>query len=211
MSSSHRHQKPSKQARRRRQPIGQGQMNILLMAPQPFYQERGTPIAIDLLLRVACQRGDYVDVLTYHEGRGVYYPNLVIFRIPNLPFVRNIRPGFSWKKLVCDVFMLFKALQLVQKRQYDYIHAVEESVFIALLFKLLFKIPYLYDMDSSLAQQMVEKYGWLQPLAKIMGFFEGLAVKHAEAVIPVCDRLADDIQQYQPKRVFILPDVSLVS
>ena len=25
-------------------------MNILLLAPHPFYQERGTPIAVDLLL-----------------------------------------------------------------------------------------------------------------------------------------------------------------
>ena len=27
-------------------------MNILLLAPHPFYQERGTPIAVDLLLKV---------------------------------------------------------------------------------------------------------------------------------------------------------------
>ncbi len=46
-------------------------MKILLLAPQPFYQERGTPIAIKLLLEVLSRRGDQVDVVTFHEGADV--------------------------------------------------------------------------------------------------------------------------------------------
>ncbi len=33
-------------------------MRILFIAPQPFYEERGTLIAIDLLLRALNERGD---------------------------------------------------------------------------------------------------------------------------------------------------------
>ena len=57
--------------------------------------------------------------------------------------------------------MLIEAIRLASKKKYNLVHAVEESVFMALLLKLLFQIPYLYDMDSSLAQQMVEKYPFL--------------------------------------------------
>ena len=186
------------------------QDRVLYLIPQPFYQDRGTPIDNDLLLRVYSQRGEHLDILAYHEGRDTSYPNMRIFRTPNLPFVRNIRPGFSWKKLVCDTFMFFQASRLVLTNKYHFIHASEESVFIALLFKLVLGIPYLYDMDSSLAQQMVEKYPRLSIFTSILNYFEGLAVKNAEVVIPVCERLADDIQQYKPKRVVVLPDACLV-
>ncbi len=183
---------------------------VLFLAPQPFYQDRGTPIAINLLLRVYSERGCQTDVITYHEGKDVSYPNVTLFRTPHLPFICRIKPGFSWKKIVCDIFMFFKAVQLVLTHRYQYLHAVEESVFIALFFKMVFGIPYLYDMDSSLAQQMVEKYPKLAFLSKVLGFMEGVAVRHAEAVIPVCDKLAEDIERYKPRKVFILPDVSLV-
>ena len=46
-------------------------MRILLMAPQPFYIERGTPIAVKLLARALCSAGHTVDLLTYHEGEDV--------------------------------------------------------------------------------------------------------------------------------------------
>lgn len=183
---------------------------ILFLAPQPFYQDRGTPIAVDLLLRVYSQRGDRLDIIAYHEGKDVSYPNIELFRTPKLPFVSNIRPGFSWKKLVCDLCMLFQASYLVLTRQYQFVHAVEESVFIALLFKVFLGIPYLYDMDSSLSQQMIEKYPQLSFLSKILDFLEGIAIKNAEVVIPVCDRLAEDIQHHKPQKIVVLPDVSLV-
>ena len=103
------------------------------------------------------ERGDHVDVLTFHEGRDVDYPHVSIYRIPAWPFLRNIRPGFSWKKLVCDGLMCAKMFILLSKKRYHLIHAVEESAFMALLVKKILKIPYVYDMDSSLAQQMIER------------------------------------------------------
>jgi hypothetical protein len=80
----------------------------------------------------------------------------------------------------------------------------------ALIVKWLFKIPYIYDMDSSLVQQMVEKYPILQYLTVLFNFFERLAVSNAIAVAPVCDALADFIHPYKPKKVVILRDVSLL-
>ncbi len=186
-------------------------MKILLLAPHPFYQNRGTPIAVDLVLRVLSERGDSIDVVTYPEGKDIHYPNVRVYRTLRLPFLRRIRPGFSAKKLMCDVFMLVKVVQLVMKKKYDLVHAGEESVFIGLALKWLLKIPYVYDMDSSLSQQMVEKYPWLGFVASILSFFEKIAVRNAQVVISVCDALAQDIQKYRPKKTVVIPDISLLN
>ena len=186
-------------------------MNVLMLAPHPFYQARGTPIAVDLVLRVLSSRGEFIDIVTFPEGRDVRYLNVRIYRTPSFRFTRNIRPGFSFKKLICDFFLLIKAVQLVRLNQYDIIHAGEEAVFIALFLKKMFHVPYVYDMDSSLVQQMIDKYPWLRSCESILQTFEGTAVRNAEAVIPVCGALATVIQQYKPKKVVVIPDISLLS
>jgi glycosyltransferase involved in cell wall biosynthesis len=186
-------------------------VEVLLLAPQPFYQERGTPIAVNLLLKTLIDRGDSVDVLCYHEGDDVTYGNSRIIRAPVPGFIRNVRPGFSWKKIVCDIFMVFSALRLVSKKKYQLVHAVEESVYIAVLFKIFFRIPYVYDMDSSLAQQMAEKYPFLRYLSVPMKYFERVAVKNAKAVVPVCDTLARIAKKHGAEKIVILEDISLLN
>jgi len=131
-------------------------MNILILAPHPFYQERGTPIAVDLLIRTLCERGDTIDLLTFHEGVDRNYDRLQIFRIKPFPAVRNLRPGFSAKKLYCDIFMFFRFVSLMWVRKYDVVHAVEESALMALLVCPLRSTPFIYDVDSSMATQLVK-------------------------------------------------------
>jgi len=187
-------------------------MDILVLAPQPFFVERGTPIAVDLVLRGLSKRKDRVDVLTYHLGEDVHYEGVTIYRTPDIPFIREIRPGFSMRKLVCDLLMLLWVFPLVLRNRYQVIHAVEEAVFIALLLKFLFRIPYVYDMDSSLSEQMIERYPRLfRPVKFLLAFFERLAIRRAIAVVPVCDALVEDIAPYKPGRVVILRDISLLA
>jgi len=185
-------------------------MKILLLAPHPFYQDRGTPIAVDLLLRVFSEHGDCVDVLTYHEGKSLNYVNVTIHRIFSLPFLRDISPGFSFKKLACDFLMLLKGFPLLLKNRYDIVHAVEESVFMAVGIRFLFGIPYIYDMDSSMPQQLMEKHPQLAAVKAIMTFLERFAVNKSEAVVPVCQSLADIAAKHGAKRMVLLPDISLL-
>ncbi|MCB0164108.1 MAG: hypothetical protein KDI79_07785, partial [Anaerolineae bacterium] len=186
-------------------------MKILFLTPQPIYQDRGSPIAVDLVLRALSERQEFVDAVTYHEGKDIEYENISIHRTLNVPFIRDIQAGFSWKKIVCDFLMIFKVIPLLLRKRYQLVHAVEEAVFFALIIKFLFKVPYVYDMDSSLAQQMVEQLPWLAPIAPILNYFEGLAVKNALVVVPVCDALAKDIEKYHPQKIVILQDISLLN
>ncbi|MGF1542170.1 MAG: glycosyltransferase [Pleurocapsa sp.] len=184
--------------------------NILFLIPHPFYQERGSPIADDLVLRVLSEREESVDVIAYPEGRDIYYKNINLYRTLSIPFIKNIRPGFSWKKIIYDILIFLKTIQLICTKKYHLIHAVEETVFIALLLKIILNIPYVYDMDSSLVQQMIEKYSFLAPVKSFFEWFEKIAVENAEVVMPVCQALAEDIIKYRPKKVMVLPDVSLL-
>ncbi len=185
-------------------------MHILFLAPHPFYQERGTPIAVNLLLKAFSEKGYAVDVVTYHEGFDVEHHNVKFYRTPWIAGINNIRPGFSWKKIICDLLMFFIAINLVRKNKYYLIHSVEESVFFALFFKIFFGIPYVYDMDSSLSQQIIDKRPFLKYFSSIFRLCESFAVKHSIAVVPVCEALYRSIQTYCPRRVVVLHDVSLL-
>jgi len=181
-------------------------MKLLFLAPQPFFTERGTPIAVKALVEAMSRRGWIVDILTFHEGSDITCRNVRIIRIPALPRVSNIPPGFSFKKLVCDTLLLFKALKLAGSGVYQYVHAVEESVFIAEIIKNIYGIPYVYDMDSSMPEQIVEKRKELSFLLTLMRWFEAKAIRRAAVVVPVCDALARVAERGKGKRIIILRD-----
>jgi len=186
-------------------------MHILLLAPHPFYQERGTPIAVDLLLRALVKRGDRVDVLTYHEGEDRDYgPAVTLHRIHAPRCIRNLRPGFSLKKLICDAFMAPHAMRLARTHRYDCIHAVEESVFMARRIRRRTGIPYVFDMDSCMPRQIADKLPFLSPLLPPMRALERRAIRDAAAVVPMCDALADEARHAGAAFVEVLRDISLV-
>lgn len=186
-------------------------MHILLLAPHPFYQERGTPIAVDLLIRALIKRGDHVDLLTYHEGENRDYgPSVTFHRIRAPRFIRNIRPGFSVKKLICDAIMTPHAMRLARTRHFDCIHAVEESVFIARRLSRRFGIPYIFDMDSSMPRQIADKLPFLTPLLLPMRAMERKAIRDAAAVVPMCDAIAEEARLAGAAYVEVLRDISLI-
>ena len=185
-------------------------MKILVLAPHPFYQERGTPIAVDLLLKTLSDRGDEVDLLTFHEGRDRSYPGLKIRRIKPWFPVQKIKPGFSLKKLVCDVHLFARFLHLMTTQKYDIVHAVEEAAFMALLACPLRKVPYIYDMDSSMTTQLIDKMKPLKKLEALLRLLEGLPMRFARIVMPMCDALADEARLRGARSVIVLKDVSLV-
>ena len=173
-------------------------MRILLLAPQPFFQARGTPIAVKTVLEFLSSRGHIVDALTYHEGSDIDIPNCCIHRIPRVPGVRDIRPGFSLKKIVCDVAMFGTCARMMRRTRYDLVHAVEESAFIAAAMKSLTGVPYVYDMDSSLAEQMLEAFPLLMPVAPVLRRFEAIAVRRSAGVLTVCVALEDVAHGHAP-------------
>ena len=184
-------------------------MKILLLAPQPFYQVRGTPIAIDLLLTTLSKQGHIIDLLTYHEGEDRRYENVKHTRIASFAFLSNIQPGFSFKKLLCSGLLFLSAIKLIRNNQYDLIHANEETVFMAVLFNKIFKLPYVYDMDSSLVGQMIDKMPVLKILSWPFTKFENMAIRNSIGVLAVCEALCK-IARPRNNNVKLLTDVAML-
>lgn len=187
---------------------------VLVLAPQPFFEERGTPIAVRMLLEALAEPGKLeFDLITYNQGSDVEIPGVTHLRTIGLPGGVFIRPGLSLTKLVADALLLFRVLGVLWSKprgHYKFIHAVEEAAFIALLAKFLFGVPYLYDMDSSLADQVVEKVPALGFFSPILRWCEGVAIRNARCVIGVCDSLVERAKSCGAKWAELLTDVSLL-
>lgn len=184
-------------------------LRVLLLAPHPFFQNRGTPIDVLLVLRALSERDDTeVDAIVYPEGEDIELPGTTLYRVPYAKNVTGIRPGFSLKKLWIDFLMFFFTWRMVHKNRYDVLHAGEESVFIAMVMKRLYKIPYVYDIDSSIAQQMVEKHPRLGVVSGFLNWMEGCAIRGAIANGPVCHALRELCEKNGSGKTVTLHDIS---
>lgn len=179
------------------------------MAPQPYFQERGTPIAVDLLVKALSEEGNKVDLLVFNEGEDRTHSGVTLHRVKSFPSITGIKPGFSLRKLYLDLWMFFAFVRLLFKNNYQVVHAVEESSFFAMLLKPFFKYKYVSDIDSSMTTQLVDKVAGLKILEPVLRKIESLPVRFADVVIPVCDALANEIYEYRDKNIFILKDITL--
>lgn len=127
---------------------------VLVVAPQPFYEDRGTPIAIRHVLEALSASGHQVDLLTFPVGNGVSLPGMRIFRVGRWARIRHVPIGFSFRKLFLDLLLCIALLRMLRKDDYWCVHAVEEMVIPALLIGRLRRIPVIYDMQSCLPDQL---------------------------------------------------------
>jgi len=185
-------------------------MKILVVAPQPFYEERGTPIAVRLLVETLCEMGHQVDLLVYHAGSDIAIAGMRLIRTGRPPGIGRVPIGISWQKLVCDLWLIASMIKLTRRNAYDVVHAVEESIFPAAFLLAFTKGKLVYDMDSSLSDQLTDKWRLLRPLRGFFEMFERSAVKRSAAVFAVCEDLAVKVRRWiDPRRVLVLPDVPL--
>jgi glycosyltransferase involved in cell wall biosynthesis len=183
-------------------------LKILFLAPQPFFTNRGTPIAVRAALQALSAQGHTIDVLSYHEGEDVRIESVTHHRTVRPLLVRKVPIGPSWQKALCDLAMTFKAVSMARRNRYDVVHAVEESAFIAWLIRLLFGVPYIFDMDSLMSLQIAEKSALLKPIAWVFALLERRSIKRSHGVLAVCPALLDEAMRHHPTgNVALLPDI----
>jgi glycosyltransferase involved in cell wall biosynthesis len=132
----------------------EGRGPILLVAPQPFYQDRGTPIAVRQLIEALADLGYPVDVVTYPIGRSLPLDGVRFFRAPNIFGIRQVPIGLSGRKVVLDAMLFPTFVSRLYSRRYAAIHAVEEAAFMAAVAGPLRGVPVVYDMQSSIPEQL---------------------------------------------------------
>ena len=157
---------------------------ILVVAPQPFYQDRGTPIALRNVLEAASQRGNEVDLVTFPVGEPIDLPGLRIFRAGAWLPIRNVPIGFSIRKVILDFSLLPVFLKRIRREKYEFIYALEEAAFLVLLLRRWHKLPVIYDMQSSLPEQLRGHpvFGW-SGIQRMLNFFERWMVRKADRIM----------------------------
>ncbi|MFO1468562.1 MAG: glycosyltransferase family 4 protein [Steroidobacteraceae bacterium] len=167
-------------------------MRMLVVAPQPFFTPRGTPLSVYYRTLVLAEQGAEVDLLTYGQGADADLPATRIVRIPEMRWMGHIPVGPSWKKLFLDLFMIIWTVALLLRRRYQVVHAHEEAVFWCRYLKPLFRFKLIYDMHSSLPQQLTN-FAFTKSRMIIAMFrrLEDSCLVNADAVITICPDLRD--------------------
>ncbi|HEY7161967.1 MAG TPA: glycosyltransferase [Acidobacteriota bacterium] len=181
-------------------------MKILMIAPEPFFEPRGTPFSEYFRIKALSELGHEIDLATYPIGKDVEIPKLRIFRSMKVPFIHKVKVGPSFQKLLLDFFLFFKVLKLLFKNRYDAMHTHEEACFFGAVLSRLWRIPHVYDMHSSLAQQFINFNVTHSPfIHRILRFFEKRALLSSDAIIAICPYLGDHVRESGvTRKVFVI-------
>jgi len=168
-------------------------MKILMISPQPFFEPRGTPISVYQRLEALSALGHEIDLVTYHVGKDVEFPNVKIHRVRKIKMIQHVRIGPSRAKILLDVLVFFKAIQLLVKKHYDVIHSHEEASFFSMFLAWMFRTRHLYDMHSVLSRQLGNfGFGNTSIFIKVFSILEKMVLKTCDAVITV----GTDLEKY---------------
>lgn len=158
-------------------------MKILIVAPTPFFADRGTHIRILEEALALEKKGHAITIATYHIGRDIgseVKTKIDIRRIRRLLFwYRKLEAGPDWQKIILDLMLIRKVFYLARTKRPDIIHAhLHEGALIGwIIQKLLFwrKIKLVADFHGSLTREMVSHSYLGNGLLKIFfEFLEGL-------------------------------------
>lgn len=164
-----------------------------MISPQPFFEPRGTPISVYQRLEALSALGHEIDLVTYHVGKDVEFPNVKIYRVRKVKMIQHVRIGPSKAKILLDILVFFKAIELLLGKRYDVIHSHEEASFFSMFLAWIFRTRHLYDMHSVLSRQLGNfDFGNKPIFVKIFSILETMVLKSCDAVITV----GPDLERY---------------
>ena len=165
-----------------------------MLAPEPFFEPRGTPFSEYHRIKVLVELGFAIDLVTYPVGQDVSLPNLRIYRCMRLPFLRRVAIGPSLIKLLLDALLVVKAVRLARRGDYAAIHSHEEAGLLGVWLARWLGIPHLYDMHSSLPQQLKNfHYSRSRLIRHLFDRVERTMVHGSEVVVTICQELYDSV------------------
>jgi hypothetical protein len=169
-------------------------VKILMIAPEPFFTPRGTPLSIRGRIQAILALGHSVDLVTYHVGDDLQWPGLRIYRTPRIAWIRSVAIGPSFTKIFLDFLLFGLALSRVLRERYDVVHTHEEAGFIGTVLAPLIGAQHVYDMHSSLPQQFNNFQAFnYRPIVKLFEMLERIVIRRAHAVITICPELSDHV------------------
>jgi glycosyltransferase involved in cell wall biosynthesis len=170
-----------------------------MIAPEPFFEPRGTPFSEYHRMRALLELGHTVDLVTYPFGRDVSLTGLRVFRCVRPPFVTSIGIGPSWAKIPLDLLVAATAFRRALSGRYDLVHSHEEGSWFGVLIAAMLGVPHLYDMHSSLPQQLENfSFSRSRTLARAFSWLERFVIRRSKVVVVICPHLAEVVRGIEP-------------
>ncbi len=130
-------------------------LKILMIAPTPYFSDRGCHVRIYEESKALKARGHKVVIVAYHLGRDV--DDIPVVRIPRIPWYKKLSAGPSWHKPYLDILLLYKAIVTAKRFNPDIIHAhLHEGAFLAAIAKRSLQAPLLFDCQGSLCGELFD-------------------------------------------------------
>jgi glycosyltransferase involved in cell wall biosynthesis len=174
-------------------------VRILMIAPEPFFEPRGTPFSEFHRIRALTALGHHVDLVTYPFGQTVSMPGLRVFRSLRPPFVGHVKIGPSLAKIPLDALLAVTALRRALSARYDVVHSHEEGGVIGALLAMMLRVPHLYDMHSSLPQQLSNfAFSRSRLIKGVFLALERFMIRRSRVVIVICPSLEETVKAIEP-------------
>ena len=176
-----------------------------MIAPEPFFEPRGTPFSEFHRIRALTALGHHVDLVTYPFGQDVALPGLRVFRSLRPPLVRRVKIGPSLAKIPLDALLALTAIKRALIGRYDAIHSHEEGGVIGAALATLLRVPHLYDMHSSLPQQLTNfAFSRSQLIRRVFLAIERFMIRRSRVVIVICPSLQETVRSIEPQARTVL-------
>ncbi len=133
-------------------------LRILMVAPTPFFADRGCHVRILEEVRMLQTLGHRVLVSTYHHGREV--EGVETTRSIRVPWYQKLSPGPSIHKFYVDWALVSSTLDAAARFRPDVVHAhLHEGIFVAHFACKRFKVPMIADLQGSLSGEVADHTG----------------------------------------------------
>lgn len=145
---------------------------VLMIAPTPFFADRGCHVRIFEEVQALNALGYHVIVCTYHLGRNI--AGVEIKRSLRIPWYTKLSAGPSIHKFYADLFLLWTVLWTCLRQKPDLIHAhLHEGVLIGKIVSWLLKIPLVADLQGSLTAELLQ-HGFIKADGLLYRIFQGV-------------------------------------
>ncbi len=130
--------------------------SVLMVAPGPFFVDRGFGVAVYEQSRALSKRGIRVEVVCYSSGRDL--PDVRIHRAWRFPGYDATKIGPSLIRLPHWLLLLLRTFLVAKRTRPNVLHGhLHEGALICAFVSRLLGIPWVFDVQGSMSKEMAEK------------------------------------------------------
>ncbi len=172
---------------------------ILMVAPEPVFSPRGTPISVINRCRALGVLGHRVDLVTYPLGQDVEVAGLRYLRAPRIPGVKSVKIGASMAKVPLDLGVFATVIRQLQREKYDVLHTHEEAGVLGWWLRRFVGLPHVHDMHNDLAM-VLQNFGYSSrhPLTRFASWLESRMISSADTTMVIFPELAHLVRSQAP-------------